>query len=124
MINVLPLSFRNPIILLQPKLLKLVKIKSNSNLSSRLNNHNSNNRQRKKPNRNSEEIGSSLVLLKSAITSIRGLDPSEIPAECTPEDVMEPDNAEKNKCYAYLQELTKQLRKRKTTNDRRIWKCL
>ena len=49
------------------------------------------------------------MLLKSAITSIRGLDPSEIPAECTPEDVMEPDNAEKNKCYAYLQELTKQL---------------
>lgn len=40
---------------------------------------------------------------------------SDVPEGCTPEDIMEPDDATRNKCYTYLQELSNQLESAKNS---------
>ena len=57
---------------------------------------------------------SGLVITKAATNSLNGIDPSELPAGLTLEDVMEPDNPVKNQSYTFLEELHKQLEAAKT----------
>lgn len=65
--------------------------------------------QQPQPQKQEPSQGNNIVITKTAMAILMGIDPSELPAGITLEEAMEPDNPLKNQSYTFLEELHKQL---------------